>query len=321
MKLAKTIICAGLWCGALLAGQTPALARGVDFPLFDTQVHFYSSDFAQFPLHAQHAYMGEAVMTARAAHHPNDPARVDSDWRRMGVGAGVGIQYGAAYQSDNRYLLSVAAHSNGKITPVVIVDPDAPDAPAELARLAAAHGVAGFRKIGKRAPDGSYPWLASEGMLRLWQVADQARLVVELMPYPRSPDPRFLHDIGQLAERFPHARIVLDHCAWPAPIGAPSYGFDASYAALAQHRNVYLKVTTENFARVHYDQALMRGQVERAVHLFGAGHVMWGSDMGNTMIPYAEMVNHALAATAGLSPQARKDVLDETGRRVYAAGR
>lgn len=308
--------------GSLTLALAPAArAQGPGFALFDTQVHFYSSDVAKFPLHAEHAYMGQATMEARARTQPNDGAHVLREWRDHGVEAGIGIQYGAAYESDNQYLLSVAQDHPAAVTPVVIVDPASPDAAETLARLAKDHGVAGFRKIGNRAPDGSYPWLTTPGMLRLWQVANDQGLVVELMPYPRSPDPGFLADIGRLADRFPKAKVVLDHCAWPATDASPNAGFDDSYAALATHRNVYLKFTTENFERLKSDPDRMQAFVTALVRRFGADHAMWGSDMGNTMLPYAEMVGDALAASRGLTPEERQQVLATTGRAVYSARR
>ncbi|MDE2253386.1 MAG: amidohydrolase [Betaproteobacteria bacterium] len=313
-RLGALLLGAAAWC----CGSAQA-ASGPGFSMFDTQVHFYTSDFAQFPLHDEHAYMSQAVMTQRAAEHPTVPHRVFGDWQQNGVGAGVGIQYGAAYEGDNSYVLSVAQRFPRRVTPVVILDTASPDAPAQLRRLAQQQRVAGFRKLGKRAPDGGYPWLHSPGMLRLWSVADAQHLVVELMPYPRSPDPRFLHDIAELAARFPHAKIVLDHCAWPAPAPGPDFGIDAPFESLAVHRNVYWKFTTENFERAGFRPELMQGLVQRAVHVFGADHVLWGSDMGNTIMPYQRMVNAALLATAVLDPVQRRAVLSGTGRYVYGA--
>ncbi len=314
MVVANVVLASGMAC----ALAPVARAEGPGFPLFDTHVHFYGSDFAKFPLHAEHAYMGKATMEARAANQPNDTTKVFREWQDNGVGAGVGIQYGAAYESDNRYLLAVAASSKGTVVPVVIADPSSPNAAETLAQLVKDNGVVGFRKLGNRSPDGSYPWLTTEGMLKLWQVADDKGLVVELMAYPRSPFPRFLEDIGRLADRFPKAKIVLDHCAWPAPEGKPSYGLDDSYVALARHRNVYLKFTTENFERLKSDVELTQGFVGQLVKVFGADHVMWGSDAGNTMMDYSKMVEDALAATSRLNPEDRQKVLASTGRAVFS---
>ena len=83
----NTIAALALAAGTLAAQAAPAPG----FALFDTQVHFYSNDFAHFPLHDEHAYMGQAVMTRRAAEHPTLPRRVFADWKAEGVGAGVGI--------------------------------------------------------------------------------------------------------------------------------------------------------------------------------------------------------------------------------------
>jgi predicted TIM-barrel fold metal-dependent hydrolase len=65
----------------------------------------------------------------------------------------------------------------------------------------------------------------------------------------------------------------------------------------------------------------MQDLVQRAVHVFGADHVMWGSDMGNTMLPYPRMVQAALVATEGLDSAQRRAVLSTTGESVYAAAK
>lgn len=308
---------------ALLLATGGAVAHAADAPdfaLFDTQVHFYSNDVARFPLHDEHAYMGQAEMDRRAAEHPTLPRRVFADWASSGVGAGVGIQYGAAYGGDNRYLLSVASRFPHKVRPVVIVDAQAPDAAAQLLRLAAHDGVVGFRTLGRRAADGGYPWLRSAGMLELWKAADEHGLVVELMAYPRTPDARFLRDVGELAQRFPHARVVLDHLAWAMPGPAPEFGIGAPFEQLAAVRNVYWKFTSENLDHAGATPEATQQLVRRAVQVFGADHVMWGSDMGNTMLPYRRMVQAAWTATAGLDAAQRRAVLAQTGAAVYAAG-
>ncbi|OIQ96421.1 amidohydrolase [mine drainage metagenome] len=308
----------GAFSLAAVLGAPAAFAGALPFPLFDTQVHFYSNDFAKFPLHAEHAYMGQAKMQERATDHPVTAERVFESWKTEGVEAGVGIQYGAAYQADNRYLLSVAAQSGHRITPVVIMNVDDPASPALLKKLVTQDGVVGFRKLGWKAKDGSYPWLASAGMLNLWKEADALHAVVELMPYPRSPDPVFLNQVAQLADQFPHSKVVLDHFSWPNPDGAPDYGLTAPYQALAKHKNIYFKLTTENFERAHDDMSQIKGFVKRAVDVFGADHVMWGSDRGNTMIPYAKMVHDAIESTDLLRTQDRRQVLHDTGKKVFS---
>ena len=80
-----------------------------------------------------------------------------------------------------------------------------------------------------------------------------------------------------------------------------------------------MKLTTVNFQHAGYDTARMQGMVKRLVEIFGADHVMWGSDMGNTMIDYGRMVGYALSATGELSASDRSSILEKTGRMVYAS--
>ena len=52
--------------------------------------------------------------------------------------------------------------------------------------------------------------------------------------------------------------------------------------------------------------------------MFGAGRLMWGSDFGNTLRPYAEMVADAVASTARLSDTERRRVLHDNGAAMFA---
>ncbi len=57
--------------------------------------------------------------------------------------------------------------------------------------------------------------------------------------------------------------------------------------------------------------------LRRAVDFFGAGKVMWGSDIGTSSGSYKEMVERAIASTVLLDADERRKVLHDTGRRVF----
>ena len=58
----------------------------------------------------------------------------------------------------------------------------------------------------------------------------------------------------------------------------------------------------------------------RAVDLFGADRVMWGSDIGTSSGTYKDMVQRMIAASDLLTPEEQRKVWHDTGRRVFAKG-
>ena len=60
--------------------------------------------------------------------------------------------------------------------------------------------------------------------------------------------------------------------------------------------------------------------LRRAVDLYGAGHLMWGSDIGTSSGTYKEMVQRFLDSAALLNAAEKQAVFHDTGRRVFVKG-
>jgi predicted TIM-barrel fold metal-dependent hydrolase len=60
--------------------------------------------------------------------------------------------------------------------------------------------------------------------------------------------------------------------------------------------------------------------LRRAVDMFGADHVMWGSDIGTSSGTYKDMVRRMLDASRLLTADERLAVWHDTGRRVFVKG-
>ena len=129
-----------------------------------------------------------------------------------------------------------------------------------------------------------------------------------------------LEHVAQLADKYPNVKIVLDHCGWPDQEGAPNYGLTAAHLALKAHRNVYYKFTTINMDRLSEAKLSAPDFVRHLVDVYGADHIMWGSDMGNSKGTYDEMVSRAIAAVAKLNVSEQKQMMSDTGRNVFIRG-
>jgi predicted TIM-barrel fold metal-dependent hydrolase len=57
--------------------------------------------------------------------------------------------------------------------------------------------------------------------------------------------------------------------------------------------------------------------LRRTVDFYGADKVMWGSDIGTSSGTYKEMVKRAVDSTALLDERERREVLHDTGLRIF----
>ena len=308
---------AGL-AGAAAAGE--AFAASFPYPLFDTHQHFYSDDLAKFPFAPPAGKITPEVQQG-FVKNPMRADKVLAAWDAAGIGAGCGVQYRTAYGVDNSYVLSVTDAHKDRVRAVVILDSVDPASPAKLAALAHAHNVVAIRITGP-AVDGGFPWLDSAPALKTWQAANDLGLVVELMPGPATAAEQALavRKIATLAVMFPKTRIVLDHFCFPTAAGAPEYGLSGDWVDLNKHKNVYYKYT---WLLSRQNPANFQGApfLRRAVDLYGADHILWGSDNGNGGGTLDERMAHIHGAVAQLTPAETKAILSETGPRVFSVAK
>jgi len=286
--------------------------------LYDTHAHFFSADVLRYPVNTANAREGEDNLRRRIESDPATPQRVLGLWDDSGVIGGVGVQYNTVYKTDNRFILDTAGQNAERVTPVVMLDATAADTPATLDRWVNERGVVGLRLFGRAAADGTYPWLDSPAALQTWQVANRHGLTMVLMYAPARVEPTAFETIASLAQRFPAATIALDHFGW-AGCDPADLGLAAPLVRMRERGNVFYKLTTINFhlfEKAGIDSARF---VRRAVDLFGADRMMWGSDVGNTLESYDSMARRARASAAHLTPAERNLFLRETGMRLFGS--
>ena len=287
-------------------------------PLYDTHAHFFTNDLARYPINTANAREGEDTLRRRIQSEPATPDRIFRFWDDSGVIGGVGVQYNTIYKSDNSYVLDTAAAHPERITPVVMLDAAAAGTPSTLTRWINEKGIAGLRLFGRAASDGSYPWLNSPAALQTWEVANRYSLKMILMYAPASMSSPAYETIASVAQRFSATTIALDHFGW-AGCEPADLGLAAPLVRMRECGNVYFKLTTINFhlfEKAGIDAALF---VRRAADIFGADHMMWGSDVGNTLESYDSMARRARTAAALLTPAERALFLSGTGMRLFGS--
>jgi predicted TIM-barrel fold metal-dependent hydrolase len=125
--------------------------------------------------------------------------------------------------------------------------------------------------------------------------------------------------IIELARRFPNVRVVLDHMLEPE-VEDDNYGFDERFVPLGAEPNIFFKFTSINLDIYRETNTPADEVLRRAVDMFGADRIMWGSDIGTSSGTYKDMVQRMLDASRLLTPAERHAVLYETGKKVFIKG-
>jgi len=273
-----------------------------------------------------------------AHHHLWDPARRDYPWmtgdaaalRRpiglddlratvepLGVVATVAVQ-AASTEEETVELLALAAASGGLVAGVVgWIDLTAPDAGERLAALREARGgerLVGIRHAVHDEPDPG--WLERDDVARGLRAVAQAGLPYDLLLFPEH-----LPAAARIAAALPELKLVVDHGAKPHIAAGEREPWSSDLAALAAHERVHCKLSglvTEADRRDWREQDV-GSYAARLLELFGPGRLMFGSDwpVCTLAASYAEVLDLARSALAGLGAAEQDAVLAGTARRFY----
>ncbi|MCW2337007.1 putative TIM-barrel fold metal-dependent hydrolase [Sphingobium sp. B2D3A] len=306
----------------LVAG--PALARTRLQPsqpdatagMIDAHIHFFSADFAHYPVDMRNAREPEEVMRARVLNAPVTPEKMLPLWEKMGIRAGIGVQYSGAYKTDNTYLLDVAQAHWDRIRTEIILNPAQVQSRSVLQALLPTKRVSAIRLTGFVDGDGDLPWLKSPGAQALWQMAQAEKLPLCITYLRMDPRSAALRTVRELADRYPDCQVVLEHLGWTGGTGSQD-GLLPAHMALKDHETIAFKWTSLNVDALAGAGIDTANFLRTAVDVFGASRLMWGSDYGNTTRPYAGIVADGIDATRLLNAAERAAVLGETARRVF----
>jgi len=272
-------------------------------------------------------YRAPGVIGKPGGHHGPKPINEVPDAQRMlqwmkeeNVDGIVAVQKRMIYRYDNSYILDSSDKYPGLFSAVVILDAEDAGTPALVRQYARENGLAGVRLFGGRKPDGSMPWLNSPNALKTWDVAQELGLVMDLEVLSEGGGGPSIPAIIELTRKYPDIRLVLDHLLEPEMEEGENFGLDHRYETLAGLKNIYFKFTSINLdicreAGIPADKVL-----RRAADMFGADHLMWGSDIGTSSGTYKDMVQRFLDAAVVLSPLELRAVAHDTGKRVFVKG-
>lgn len=301
--------------------------------LFDAHAHLVADDQARYPRNpmqraADAPFRAPGTVGKPGGHHGPNPIQEIPDVSRMlpwmrqaNVDGAVAVQKRMIYRYDNSYILDSSDAYPDIFSAVVILDGEDPSTPDTLHRWIDGHGLAGLRLFGGRKPDGSMPWLDSPQALKCWEVVDGAGLVMNLEVLAHGGGGPSIPALLSLSDRYPDARIVLDHLLEPeAEGGADDFGLDARYEKLAGRPNIWFKFTSINLDICQAAGEPASRLLRLAVDMYGADRIMWGSDIGTSSGTYQGMVDRMIDACSLLDEAEQRAVLHDVGRAVFVKG-
>ncbi len=300
--------------------------------LFDSHAHLVADDQQRYPRNpmqraADAPYRPPGVIGRPGGHHGPNPINEVPDVSRMlvwmkeeNVDGAVAVQKRMIYRYDNSYILDSSDAHPETFSAVVILDAEDPGTPDLVRKYTLEHDLVGLRLFGGRKPDGSMPWLNSPAALRSWQAVNEAGIVMDLEVLAQGGGGPAVPALLELAERYPKVRIVLDHLLEPELHDGEHFGMDERWERLAACDRICFKFTSINLDHCREEGFPANQVLRRAVDLFGADRVMWGSDIGTSSGTYKDMVQRMIDASDLLSPEEQRAVWHDTGRRVFAKG-
>ena len=305
----------------------------MDLPLFDTHAHLISDDWDRYqprpltpdlptPQRSSFTVTVEALIDMMDAHGVTDACLV---------------QRGHLYGYDNSYILDSALKFPGRLHPVVILDPQDPATPGAYRDMVKSHHVRGFRMAHTRPHILDTAWISSPQAMEVWKTCADLGTPMTLILFMNQL-PYLLPLIKIIAAEFPDLPILLDHGGMPFgmtqyEVGlakqagrevvmpkAPHFGIDTTIALFEDVPNVHFKITEINMERLHVENVRAAHIVRRMVDSFGPDRLMWGSDIGQSMLwNYTDKAKMARAAADFLTDDETRKFLHDNAERVYSA--
>jgi predicted TIM-barrel fold metal-dependent hydrolase len=300
-------------------------------PLFDAHAHLISDDWERYPLKPMKTDLPmperpDYTVTVEAFIAMMDAQRV--------TGACL-VQRGHVYGYDNSYIIEAARQYPGRLHPVVILDTQDPKTPETYRAMVENHRVCGFRMAHTRPWILDTAWISSPQAMEMWKTCAELGTPMTVILFTKQLD-YLLPLVRIIARQFPSLPILLDHGAMPFGMTQyevklalvdgedivmpppPHFGIDRTIAIFEDVPNVHFKITEINMERLAAAGVRPAHLVRRMVDSFGPDRLLWGSDIGQSMLwSYERKASMARSAADFLTPEETAKFLHDNGARIY----
>lgn len=264
--------------------------------MIDTHAHVISPDERRYP----RAPLG-GRQSDWSRERPVNAEQMLAAMDHAGIERTVLVQASTCYGHDNSYLAEAVAAHPQRFVGVFSVDLLTPDAPQRI-RHWMARGLSGLRVFIAGHTTAQDVRLDDPRSFAAWDYATGAGLPICVQL--RAPA---LGRLQSMLERFPRARVLLDHMARPVADDAEPL------LALARCENLHLKLTTHN---VH---ELPQSFFARVVKSYGAARIAWGSNYPAAEGTLGALLADAQSALAAFGAAERDWILSRTAKNFYPA--
>ena len=134
---------------------------------------------------------------------------------------------------------------------------------------------------------GQATWPTDGTMDWLWAAAENARVPVALMAS------NFLPTVGQVAERHPELKLIVDHMGRPSgPPDAATWESLPDLLALARFPNVAVKATgAPSYSSAPYPYENIHDHIHQIFDSFGPNRNFWGTDITRMPCPWRQCIS------------------------------
>lgn len=183
---------------------------------------------------------------------------------------------------------------------------DRPSARTAISGLSSTPNMLGFRVM-FTTPE-RRAWLSDGKAEWLWQEAQSAKIA--LMVHV----PHNLNTLGEIAERYPGLRLIVDHLGVPPhhPGSNASMAHIPDLVELAKRPNVAVKATgVAAYSSDPYPYKNLHDTLHRVFDAFGPARMFWGSDLTRMSCTYRQCITLFTEELPWLTEQDKKMVLGE----------
>jgi L-fuconolactonase len=281
------------------------MLHGKAMRFIDIHPHIISPDTDKYP----RAPLGGS-QSKWSSEHTMTFEQMVREMDETGVERSVLVQAATCYGYDNSYVADAVAAFPDRLGGVFTIDAVAPDAPQKMKHWVS-RGLSGVRLFtkGSTMPNQA-TWFAEEAAFPFWETAGELGIPVCITMSWTAID-----RLRAMLVRFPHVRVILDHLSRPPMDDHPVYAKAAGFFALAECRNLYLKITPVNVMEI--EQAGATDFLPRVVRTFGADRVAWGSNYPSSGHTLHEAWEINWKAASSLTEEERRKIFRETALSLY----
>lgn len=275
--------------------------------LVDIHPHIISTDTARYPI----SPLG-GKRSGWSVERPIDFAQLVAGMDAAGVDKAAIVHSSTTYGYDNSYVADSIAGRRDRFAGVFSIDIQAPDAPQQI-HYWIGRGMSGLRlfAVGSTVKT-DQSWIADASTHAAWRYCSDNGIPVAI-----SMRQDGLPHLKQVVTRFPDVRVILDHLLH-APMGdGPPYAEAAPLFDMAQHPNVYLKLTSAIVRKTREERATPATFFEKLLGAFGSARIAWGSNYPAVAGPLPDIVADSKATLSILPREDQENIFWRTAVGLY----